>query len=55
MYSQLAEGIKGTHFRKPFVDKDIQFLVLAVRFRNQSCHLSAGADSQHSNTKVLMS
>lgn len=33
----------------------VRFLVWAVRFRNRSCHSSPGADSKHSNKKVLMS
>lgn len=36
------------------MDSGVQFLVLAVRFRNHSCHLSARADSQHSDKKLLM-
>lgn len=53
MYSLLAEGINS--FRKHFADQDVQFLVLAVRFRSHRWHLSAGAGSQHSNKKVLTS
>lgn len=44
----------GHIFEKSFVDTDIRYLVLAVRFRKRSCHSSSPADSRHSNKKALM-
>lgn len=51
----VAMGVRGTDFRKSFVDRDAPFLVWAVRLRNCSCHPSAEADSQQSNKKLLIS
>lgn len=51
----IVRVLTGTHFWGFFAAWDVWFLVLSVRFRKRSCHLSASPDSQHSNKKVLMS